>query len=61
MAVAACALLQAVVAQVMLVGEAQQYVQQAEVPEDLTALEEVRLCGSCSLALPGACAPASRQ
>lgn len=33
--------LQAVVAQVMLLSEAQLYVQQAEVPEDLVALEEV--------------------
>lgn len=40
----ACA--QAVVAQVMLVGEAQQYVQQAEVPEELVTLEEVSLCQS---------------
>ncbi len=28
----------------MLVGEAQQYVQQAEVPEELVTLEEVSLC-----------------
>lgn len=35
-----CVCMQAVVAQVMLLPEAQQYVQQAEVPEELVALAE---------------------
>lgn len=39
---------QTALAQVMLLGEAQQYVQQAEVPEELVALEEVSKGAFCS-------------